>query len=513
MEKWRDKADIRKKILRFISAGVLTVLVTMQAGGCSRLETDQSRDIAETEEGSSIAPEKEQKIRYEAEEAELSGNVHIERTDEYPEKEYVTGFTEDGDAVSFSIEVLEEGVYDLVFMAAGIGGLKYNTVLLDDENEGQLITDESEEFVRSVLKKVYLREGNHKVTLQKEWGWLSVDSLLLERTQEPDAEIYEADITPADQNADVCVIRTMEYLGSIYGRQTLSGQYCLSGPAGPEMEIIREISGEEPAILAMDMMFYSNSATAYVTEPEVVEWAEQYWEKGGLISLSWHWFVPERYKLGEWWQAYGSSDNNMDLEAVLNGNDREGYELLMEDMDTIAACLKRLQKKGIPVLWRPLHEGSGGWFWWGSAGPECYKRLWQIMFDKFTKEYELHNLIWVYSGMAGEWYPGDEYVDIIGEDIYPGRQCYSAQGDKFINALEYTDSGKMIMLSEIGALPDPDKMSRDGIWWLGCIVWGEQYLMNDEGEPSEDYINEEQLRKFYQHEDVVTLKELPDLFE
>lgn len=486
-------------------------LFAITVTGCSSFWTKNDRDTKETETETStnVTEKAQEELRYEAEDAVLSGNVHVEQKDDHSGEGYVANFSEEGDSVSFSVSVPETGFYDLVFMAAGIGGYKYNTVLLDGKNEGQLFTEESEEFIRSVLRKVYLEKGNHILTLQKDWGWLSLDCLLLEPTEKLGEDVYKANITPADPNADDCTVRVMEYLGSIYGKQTLSGQYSLNGPTGPEMEIIREASGEQPAILAMDMMFYSNSAVAYVQEQKVIEWAEEYWERGGLVSLSWHWFVPEEYKLGEWWQAYKTHNVDLDLEAVLSGKDAEGYRLLMEDLDTLALCLRRLQEKGVPVLWRPLHEGSGGWFWWGSAGPECYKKLWRIMFEKFTREYGLHNLIWVFSGMDQEWYPGDQYVDIIGEDLYPGKQCYSAQGDKFLKALEYTDSGKMIMLSEIGALPDPDKMRLEGIRWLGCVVWGEQYLMDDEGRQSDVYIKHGQLKEFYQHSDVITLGELP----
>lgn len=113
-------------------------------------------------------------------------------------------------------------------------------------------------------------------------------------------------------------------------------------------------------------------------------------------------------------------------------------------------------------------DGSGG----AGGGPDCYKKLWRLMFDKFTREYDLHNLIWVYSGMGEEWYPGDAYVDIIGEDIYPAKSCISAQGDKFLNALDYTDTVKPVMLSESGFLPEPENAARDGIYWLGCVLWG-----------------------------------------
>ena len=119
----------------------------------------------------------------------------------------------------------------------------------------------------------------------------------------------------------------------------------------------------------------------------------------------------------------------------------------------------------MPVLFRPLHEASGGWFWWGSDGAEAYKKLWKAVYEKLTNEYRLDNLIWVYNGQAAEWYPGDEYVDIIGEDIYPGTRQYSPQSSKFIEAAEYSNSRKIVALSENGCLFDLDKEFEAGSAW------------------------------------------------
>jgi mannan endo-1,4-beta-mannosidase len=63
-----------------------------------------------------------------------------------------------------------------------------------------------------------------------------------------------------------------------------------------------------------------------------------------------------------------------------------------------ADYLKQLADARVPVLWRPLHEIDGSWFWWTDAEtPENTAALWRLMFDYFVNERELHNLIWVYN--------------------------------------------------------------------------------------------------------------------
>ena len=84
----------------------------------------------------------------------------------------------------------------------------------------------------------------------------------------------------------------------------------------------------------------------------------------------------------------------------------------------MAGYLKLLHDANIPVIWRPLHEAAGGWFWWGKNA-DSFKKLWIQMFDYF-KAQGLNNLIWVWTSETGDadWYPGDAYVDIIGRDLY-----------------------------------------------------------------------------------------------
>ena len=84
------------------------------------------------------------------------------------------------------------------------------------------------------------------------------------------------------------------------------------------------------------------------------------------------------------------------------GEDAQGLALLDEDINIIAKALKTLQKKKIPVLFRPLHEASGGWFWWGASGAEPYKKLYIHLYDRLTNYHKLNNIIWVWNGDSAE---------------------------------------------------------------------------------------------------------------
>ena len=88
-------------------------------------------------------------------------------------------------------------------------------------------------------------------------------------------------------------------------------------------------------------------------------------------------------------------------------------------------------------------------------------------------------------------------------------RCYGTQANAFLKATELTGGTKPVMLSEYGSLPDPDRMDIENLKWLGCIVWEGQYLTDEAGNYSEEYIEKEALKRFYDSSLVITLDELP----
>lgn len=137
--------------------------------------------------------------------------------------------------------------------------------------------------------------------------------------------------------------------------------------------------------------------------------------------------------------------------AVTDGTWENAF--VKADLARITVYLKVLQEANIPVLWRPLHEAAGGWFWWGKNA-ESFKKLWIMMFDHFKAE-GIDNLIWVWTseGDDDDWYPGDAYVDIIGCDIY-GKTA-SVCAEKYQKLLNKYN--KIITLSECGAYTNTDE--------------------------------------------------------
>lgn len=498
-----------KKLCRMLP---VVVLAAMTLSGCGK-PTEQS-----TEKEAAEDVKKEQVIvgTWEAEDAKLSGNMKAANEKSgYSGTGYINGMEKEEDSCTFTIEIGADGFYDLVFVSASEGGYKENFVEADGESIGT-ISNEAEEFEETSVKRVYLTAGSHEVKITKSWGWICIDKLVVKEAEELDTEIYNIPAKLVNPNADDNTKRLFSYMCDIYGKDFLSGQYCDQGQFGHENACIwKTTGGKYPAVLGLDFIEYSPSRAANGSTSKATEYAQEFWENGGIVTFCWHWNAPEKYLTDTWWKGFYKESTNIDLDAIMNGKDEEGMELLISDMDVIAEQLKILQEAGVPVLWRPLHEASGGWFWWGDCEPESYIKLYQLMYDRFTNEHGLNNLIWIWNGQDGDWYPGDEYVDIIGEDIYPGERVYTSQMNRYMKALDYTDAKKMIVLSENGCLFDPDLAIRDGAMWGFFATWGGEFVSETANLNvySERYTEEDMVKKVYEHEHVITLDELPNLKE
>ena len=164
-------------------------------------------------------------------------------------------------------------------------------------------------------------------------------------------------------------------------------------------------------------------------------------------------------------------------EFTLNDAVTEGTwanRFMKSDLEKIVPYLQQLQRAGIPVLWRPLHEAAGKWFWWGNGTAENYRKLWHFMFN-FFKQRGVNNLIWVWTSEKNDpdWYPGDEYVDIIGTDMYGqnGTPVTAQTAAQRFNELAYRYPTKMIALTECGTVADISAQWSADAKWSFFMPW------------------------------------------
>ena len=158
---------------------------------------------------------------YEAEDAEFTGNVKADKEKPgYSGTGYAAGFSADDDACEFSIDIKENGFYDLVFTTASNGGYKENYVFVDGESVGN-IASENSSFTDTAVNRVYLETGTHEILVQKYWGWIMLDKLTVQTSKPIDEGIYNVSAELVNKNAAESAKRLMSYLTDIYGEKIL----------------------------------------------------------------------------------------------------------------------------------------------------------------------------------------------------------------------------------------------------------------------------------------------------
>lgn len=282
------------------------------------------------------------------------------------------------------------------------------------------------------------------------------------------------------------------YLQQVWGTGCLTGQMESTWMGSPdyEMNFIEEHTGKLPAVRGLDFMHNDFQG--------VVDRAIAWWEQGGIPHICWH-------TGNDFASGYNESlAHNLDWDEALTPG-TAAYAKLIADMDRAVPYLQQLEDAGVPVLWRPFHELDGGWFWWSKGGSENFVKLWQLMYSRYTDYWGLDNLIWLlgYSGNGGNmaaWYPGDDYVDLIGADSYsPG-----ANGRLYAEVASIAPAGMPIVFHECGAIPTQTQMSRADAPWAMFMVWHTTYLTDGNSNTTTS------LKEIYTSDYFITLDELPD---
>lgn len=180
-------------------------------------------------------------------------------------------------------------------------------------------------------------------------------------------------------------------------------------------------------------------------------------------------------------------------------------KVFTEDLKNAAAYLKLLRDADIPVLWRPFHEAAGGWFWWGKDAAS-FKSLWIAMFNYFKTE-GLDNLIWVWTteGNDADWYPGDQYVDIVGRDVY-NKETADCVSEYTSIAENYEN--KIVSLSECGTVGLISEQWASGARWSWFMPWYDG--TNEDGSPVV-HADEAWWKDAMSQEFVVSREDLPSM--
>lgn len=354
-------------------------------------------------------------------------------------------------------------------------------------------------------------KGTHEITVARvNEGWL-LDSIEIVPLTDEIKNLITPSKKLAIKNPSKKTQALFDYLLSQRGKSILSGQYIYSDMN--DINVIEEVTGKYPAIMGIDLIDYSPSRVEHGTRGTVIRKAKAWAKKNGIITCSWHWNAPkdlideDRPEM-RWYDGFRAKATTFNYVKGLQDKNSEEYALMIRDIDVIAEQLKSLMDSDIPVLWRPLHEAAGGWFWWGARGAENYIELYKLMFDRLVNYHGLNNLIWVWNGQNSDWYPGDEYVDIVAYDTYPGKQTYVTSHKELQIVQSASEKPKLCALSENGTLPDIEALANENSLWGFFCTWNGEFVLKGDSYSSE-YTEESVLKKYYANDFVITRDELP----
>ncbi len=330
------------------------------------------------------------------------------------------------------------------------------------------------------------------------------------------------------KNAGESTKKLFDYLKSIYGKNILSGQQYLQ-PDELEDAVYYRLTGRIPAVRGYDLLDMCKNMPNSQTDRAI------YWAKnsGCIITMCWHWYAPDDIKnpSDSVWSFYYKTTGyqrktSFDIINAVEEGTLE-HEFALEQIDIAAEELKKLEAEDIPVLWRPLHEADGNWFWWGNRkndggkSIEAYKKLWYIIFDRLENYHKLTNLIWVWNGQSRDMAVHPNTFDICGEDIYSEIPSdHSSQRSRFLDVTSYT-YGKMAALSECGYMPDPKNLKRDGAKWLWWLPWWGGFVYKTDGNwhpvfdenglplHNPEKFSEEEIKEYFNNDYCLTLDKLP----
>lgn len=274
----------------------------------------------------------------------------------------------------------------------------------------------------------------------------------------------------------VCLLtnlRTIPSNGFMFGHHD-DPVYGIGWEGDEDRSDVKSVCGDYPAVISFDLgrlelggdKNLDNVPFARIRQEIIAQY-----NRGGMSSLSWHLDNPVTEK-----DSWDVSDTTV-VASVLPGG--VNHEKFNNWLDRVAAFMNSLQTEAgvkVPVLFRPWHEHTGSWFWWGQdlCTTEQYKALWRMTYDRMLQK-EVRNLLYAYSPGGSvedsiaylERYPGDDLIDLVGFDAYQfDRQNYIDELENALTVLTQVGKAhnKPMAITETGFETVPDSM-----WWTKTL--------------------------------------------
>lgn len=265
--------------------------------------------------------------------------------------------------------------------------------------------------------------------------------------------------------------------GIMFGHQD-DPLYGVTWEGDSDRSDVKSVVGDYPAVMGFDIgriELGSEKSLDNVNFDIIRQEIINQFNRGGVITISWHMYNP--LTGGDSWDV---ETKGVVTSILPNGENHNKFMSWLKQGADFFNSLVAEDGTKIPVLFRPWHEHTGSWFWWGkdNCTTEEYKQLWLLTYNYFQDQ-GVNNLLFAYSPDSQgpgeiymERYPGDEYVDLLGLDIYhrdneEGIETYQNTLDTILSFLtvEGEKRNKPIAVTETGleAIPIAN-------WWTLVLL-------------------------------------------
>ena len=413
-------------------------------------------------------------IKMEAETAQRSNCVVV--SDSRYSGGRAVRMTEENSRITFTVSADQPGKYTIFVAGDGIGGEKVINCKVN--NTGT--TFKLNQYGETEVGIFYMQQGNNTLVITPSWTWYNIDYVRIDGNDS--SLVFDISSHPVDTKATDAARVMYNFMLDNFGKKTISG--IMTGDMSSfdgnvthhaDVKAVYQASGKYPALIGFDFMNATGKSASdnwmrsYTRSS--VDLAKDTYRRGGLPNFTWHWRDPSRAT-----DEFYTDRTNMKITNAMN---RDGswntsstlYKNIIKDIDVVADYFLELQEAGMACIFRPLHEASGGWFWWGREGAEPFKKLYKLIYDEMTEVKGVHNVIWVWNADPddAEWCPGEDLYDVVSADIYNADYDYSSNAPTFYNLQKLTGGKKIIALSENGPIPDiQNEVDEEAVWswWM-----------------------------------------------
>jgi len=421
--------------------------------------------------------------------------------------------TESNAKITFTYSSEETGKYVIYVGYDGLYGEK--TVNLSVNGASSTFQALDKKVEEAEVGTYIMNKGENTIVITPNWTWFRIDYIRIASNSSSLA--FDIAQAPIDPNANEAAKKVYTFLYENFGKKTISGMMTgdmetANGDITQHADVkaVYEASGKYPALVGFDFM----NATGIKEEDDwfkgyttaCIELAKDTYRRGGIPAFTWHWRDPSRST-----DAFYSEESTVKISDAMNADGTwnttsELYQNIVKDIHTIANYFLTLQDAGVACIFRPLHEASGGWFWWGrDKQAEPFVKLFQLVFKEMVEVKGVHNVIWVWNADEDDkdWNPGESFYDIVSADIYNEAFDYSSNYVAFDNLKKLTEGKKIIALSENGPIPDVDKEFDEEAVWSWWMPWYQTWNGN-----FADQTSKEEWTKCMSDERIITLEDL-----